>query len=94
MMKKFDEVYGDPYCPVVLGLTKKHDNFCESCEEEITDPNPIDLVKAYCDKRATMSRDVSKGLAFIAVLELINKIHGDKQGVIERAKVEGWWPPK
>ena len=36
--------YGDDWCPVVLGLTKKHNKYCEMCENDIrsiSDPKGI-----------------------------------------------------
>jgi uncharacterized protein YcgL (UPF0745 family) len=43
--------YGDDWCPVVLGITKKHNEHCEPCEEDLkTISNPKGIVDAYFNR--------------------------------------------
>lgn len=83
--------YGDPECPVVLGLTEKHSNHCEMCEYEEEHPHIPSLIKAYCEARAKNTNNADKALAFMAVSELIDRINENPKKVIARAKLEGWW---
>ena len=83
--------YGDEECPVVLGLTQKHNEHCEMCEDEKENPTILDLVNAYCEARIRNTNDVKMQLEFESITNLIVKATENKYGVIERAKIEGWW---
>jgi hypothetical protein len=91
--------YGDLECPVVLGLTDKHNDHCETCEDKYEDPEPIDLLLAWANTHTDyMNTEDRWGYAChsevvgVSDLEqLRDEIARDKYSVIKRGIKDGWW---
>lgn len=66
------------------------DMFHEAVERN--EPDPLDIIDAFCNKRAEMTSDANRAMAFIAVSEIVDKLKTKPSQVIERAKIEGWCP--
>jgi hypothetical protein len=62
--------YGDDTCPVVLGLTTKHSNHCESCEMEEDDPEPFILLTGWIERNHTETT-----IDYAALEDAINRIY-------------------
>jgi hypothetical protein len=54
--------------------------------------DPLDLIRAYCIRCAEESIDSSRMSAFLSISHMIDKIKESPSQVIERAKIEGWYP--
>ncbi len=48
--------YGDMDCPVTLGLTTKHNEHCEMCEDETDHPDPLSLLEAWLNANSKLYR--------------------------------------
>lgn len=92
--------YGDSCCPVVLGLTDKHNTCCEDCENDMEDLNPLDLLEAwseFCDCGGDMSsavsdKDIRECSNHDLLCGMIKMVREHKYVVVEIGKKQGWWP--
>jgi hypothetical protein len=83
--------YGDEWCPVMLGLTDKHNEHCECCEDDYKNPDPLNILESYCNARAEKTFDTRTQLMFTAMIEVIKEVRKSPGKVAERGRIEGWF---
>ena len=95
--------YGDDSCPVMLGLTNKHNENCEGCENDRTNPDPLDLIEAYLIKDIERAKseyhhlwgaapeDGAEAYNIEITLEVVRSIRKFPIRAAKKAREEGWW---
>jgi hypothetical protein len=99
--------YDEKWCPVVLGLTNEHNDYCEECEREnertTENPDKFALLAAYvsrtCHEEALMTSEYSYEHGMydtdvIRVSDLNDTIEEIKRSptlFADRGRKEGWW---
>ena len=58
------------------------------------EPNPLDVIDAYCRSRIKRSMNPIRKSTLISVSNIIDDIKANPSLVIERAKIEGWYPER
>lgn len=85
--------YGDEECPVVLGLTEKHNTHCEMCEDEYNDPEPLALLMAW-RKHESIENTRSYYESWMEEHHILKQLNIDPKVIRERGIEEGWWKKK
>jgi hypothetical protein len=93
--------YGDNDCPVVLGLTDKHSNHCETCEWEYEDPDPLYVLYAWLQNHEQVECNPAKHLDAVPYYsgicceatyakDMIRRLQTNPRSVIEEGRTKGW----
>lgn len=98
---KYGCKYGDNDCPVVLGLTDKHNDHCEMCEWEYEEPNPLCVLYAWfkheqeeCNPaRHKENIEYYSGICCEATYakDMIRQLIKNPKKVVKDARKAGWF---
>jgi hypothetical protein len=93
--------YGDEDCPVVLKLTKKHNENCESCEIEYNHPKPLYVLYAWLQNHEQVECNPARHLDSVAYYsgicceasyakEMIRRLQKEPGVVVAEGRKAGW----